>query len=194
MSAPMIANVSAPATAHVIDRIFAIFRRFGDLSYGEDVSQMEHLLQCAHLARADGASDALIAAALMHDIGQFLDDAGNAAGQLGVDARHEISGAAFLAPYFPQSVTEPVRLHVEAKRYLCAAEPGYPATLSQASTLSLRLQGGPHSQMEMRQFLALPLAGDAIRLRHYDDLAKMPGRNVPGLENYRPLLQSLLRH
>jgi phosphonate degradation associated HDIG domain protein len=180
-------------TTEIIDEIFAIFRRFGSLHYGEDVNQMEHILQCGHLARTDGASDELIAAALLHDIGQFLDDAGNAAETKGVDARHEETGAAYLAPYFPEGVTEPVRLHVEAKRYLCSAEPGYLETLSRASALSLRLQGGPHSKQEMTDFLALPAAQDAIRLRRYDDSGKQDGWNVPELESYRPLLTSLLR-
>lgn len=180
-------------TTRIIDDIFSIFRGFGSLHYGEDVTQMEHILQCGHLARTDGASDALIAAALLHDIGQFLDDAGNAAEQKGVDARHEVTGADYLSPFFPQNVTEPVRLHVAAKRYLCAAEPGYLEALSRASALSLRLQGGPYDAQEIRDFLALPAAEDAIRLRRYDDHGKKRDWEVPELESYRPLLESLLR-
>ncbi len=180
-------------TADPIDEIFTIFRTFGSLRYGEDVTQMEHILQCGHLARTDGASDALIAAALLHDIGQFIDDAGHAAEKLGIDARHEETGAAYLAAYFPKSVTEPVRLHVEAKRYLCATRPGYHATLSRASSISLDLQGGPHSPQEAEAFLALPAARDALRLRRYDDMGKKQDWAVPELESYRPLLNSLLR-
>lgn len=180
-------------TTKVIDDIFSTFHKFGSLSYGEDVSQMEHILQCGHLARTDGASDALIAAALLHDIGQFHNDAGNAAEQKGIDARHEVTGAAYLASSFPEAVTAPVRLHVEAKRYLCAAEPGYLETLSHASALSLRLQGGPHDAQEMADFLDLPAAADAIRLRRYDDMGKQRDWDVPELESYRPLLESLLR-
>jgi phosphonate degradation associated HDIG domain protein len=180
-------------TDQIIDDIFTIFRRHGDERYGEDVTQMEHILQCGELAREDGAPDALVAAALLHDLGQFLNDAGNAAERKGVDARHEETGAAFLAPYFPAAVTEPVRLHVEAKRYLCAAETGYLDQLSAASALSLRLQGGPHSPAEMAAFLALPGAEDAIRLRRYDDAGKRRDWVVPELDSYRPLLRSLLR-
>jgi phosphonate degradation associated HDIG domain protein len=176
----------------IIDEIFAIFRAFGSLRYGEDVTQLEHILQSAHVARLDGAPDSLIAAALLHDIGQFLDDAGNAAEQKGIDARHEISGAAYLAPYFPPSVTDPVRLHVEAKRYLCSAEPGYREGLSRASELSLTLQGGPQNPKEMEAFLATPGAKDALRLRRYDDLGKRRNWQVPGLESYRPMLESVL--
>lgn len=178
--------------ADPIDEIFAIFRKFGSLRYGEDVTQMEHVLQCAHLARIAGASDALVAAALMHDIGQFIDDAGSAAEEFGIDARHEETGANYLAAYFPEAVTEPVRLHVEAKRYLCATKPGYRETLSRASLLSLALQGGAHTAEEAAAFLALPAAADAIHLRHYDDAGKKRGWEVPDLESYRPLLQSLL--
>ncbi len=179
-------------TAMIVDEIFAVFRRFGALHYGEDVTQMEHILQCGHLARTDGAPDPLIAAALLHDIGQFIDDAGNAAEDKGIDARHEVTGADYLAPYFPEAVTGPVRLHVEAKRYLCATENGYFETLSPASRLSLRLQGGPHGAAEMDRFLALPAARDAIRLRRYDDMGKRRDWAVPDLESYRPLLESLL--
>lgn len=179
-------------TSTIIDEILAIFTKFGGLSYGEDVSQIEHILQCGHLARVDGAPGAMVAAALLHDVGQFLNDAGNAAEQKGIDARHEVTGAAYLAPHFPESVTQPIRLHVEAKRYLCAAEPGYLASLSDASALSLRLQGGPHDAQEMADFLALPGAQDALRLRRYDDLGKKRDSNAPGLESYRPLLESLL--
>ncbi len=180
-------------TARPIDDIFATFRAFGNLHYGEDISQMDHILQCGHLARTDGASDALIAAALMHDIGQFIDDAGNAAETKGIDARHEITGAAYLSAHFPEAVTEPVRLHVEAKRYLCSAEPGYLEALSRASTISLHLQGGPHNPQEMRDFLANPFAEDTLRLRRYDDMGKQHDWDVPELESYRPLLESLLR-
>lgn len=180
-------------TAKIIDDIFGIFRQFGDLRYGEDITQLEHILQCGHLARIDGAPDALVAAALMHDIGQFIDDAGNAAEQRAVDAKHEVTGASYLAPYFPEAVTEPVRLHVEAKRYLCATQPGYFEGLSRASRLSLDLQGGPHDESEAADFLALPAAEAAIRVRRYDDMGKKDGQDVPDLESYRPLLQSLLR-
>ncbi|MGI9361743.1 MAG: phosphohydrolase [Parasphingorhabdus sp.] len=181
-----------PVARSPIDDIFAIIREYGDLSYGEDVTQMDHILQCGHLAKADGGSDALIAASLLHDIGQFMEDAGSAAEQRGIDARHEVKGAEYLAGYFPEAVTEPVRLHVEAKRYLCATEPGYLQSLSHASALSLELQGGPHHERQVKTFAALPFASDALRLRRYDDMGKKHDQDVPVLETYRPLLESLL--
>jgi len=175
----------------VIDTIFNLINKFADERYGEDVTQLEHVLQCGELARQDGASDSLIAAALLHDIGQFLNGAGDAAETQGIDARHEIGGAAFLAPHFGPEVTEPVRLHVAAKRYLCAVEPGYAESLSGASILSLRLQGGPMDQQEVAEYEREPAFADAIRLRRYDDQGKRADWAVPGLESYRPLLESL---
>lgn len=177
----------------IVDEIFSIFRDFGSQTYGEDVSQMEHILQCGQLARQDNAPDTLIAAALMHDIGQFISDAGNAAELHGVDARHEITGADYLAANFPEAVTEPVRLHVDAKRYLCAVEAGYIESLSRASSLSLKLQGGPMDAQEIADFLAKPAATDAIRLRRYDDTGKKRNWDVPDLESYRPLLETLAK-
>jgi phosphonate degradation associated HDIG domain protein len=178
--------------AKIIDRIFELFDRFGSLYYGEDATQLQHALQAAELARRNRCSDAMIAAALLHDVGQFLDDAGNAAEAQGVDARHETFGAAFLSAYFPREVTEPVRLHVAAKRYLCAIEPAYLAGLSRASAISLELQGGPMSADEIRAFEAGPFFADAITLRRFDDMGKHPGWRVPDLASYRPLLESLL--
>lgn len=175
----------------MIDTIFNLFNTRGHLSYGEDITQIEHALQCGQLAREDGAHDALIGAALLHDIGQLLDDAGNAAQQRGVDARHEITGAAFLARAFPDAVTEPIRMHVDAKRYLCAAGDGYRQSLSDASELSLRLQGGPMDESEAQAFRQASFYADAVCLRRYDDTGKRRNWEVPSLESYRSLLEGL---
>ena len=178
--------------ATVIDRIFDIFDQYGSLHYGEDASQLQHALQTAELARRHGGSDALIAASLLHDIGQFMEDAGNAAELRGIDARHEVRGGDFLNAYFGTEVSEPVRLHVAAKRYLCAVEPGYLDGLSRASALSLRLQGGPMSEDEVREFESKPHFADAVTLRRFDDMGKKLDWHVPELASYRPLLESLL--
>lgn len=176
----------------IIDEIFGLFDRFGDRDYGEAITQRDHALQAAHFAREDGASDTLIAAALLHDIGQFLDNAGEAAETEGRDARHEVNGGAWLARHFPIEVVEPVRMHVAAKRYLCAVEPGYGDALSAASLLSLRLQGGSFSPDETAAFAAQPFAAEAIRLRRYDDLGKQRDLAIAPLESYRALLEKLI--
>lgn len=179
-------------SATFIDQIFELFHRFGSLYYGEDATQLQHALQVAELARRNRCSDAMIAAAVLHDVGQFMDDAGNAAEALGIDARHEICGSAYLSAHFPRAVTEPVRLHVAAKRYLAAVDTAYLNRLSRASALSLELQGGPMSAEEVLAFEAERFFADAVTLRRFDDMGKQPDWRVPDLASYRPLLESLL--
>jgi phosphonate degradation associated HDIG domain protein len=176
----------------MIERIFSLFDRFGSESYGEHATQLQHALQVAEHARRSGCTPALIAASLLHDIGQFIDDAGNAAEALAIDARHEVSGAKFLELCFPAEVYEPVRLHVAAKRYLCAVDCTYLKNLSRASTLSLKFQGGPMTPEEIRAFEAEPFHAQALTLRRFDDAGKQPDWHPPGLTSYRALLESLL--
>ncbi|MEJ2456630.1 MAG: phosphohydrolase [Novosphingobium sp.] len=170
-----------------------MFDRFGAERYGEDASQLQHALQCAQLARQHGCSDDLIAASLLHDIGQFLDDAGNAAVRLHIDGCHETTGSVYLSRAFGPEITEPVRLHVDAKRYLCTVRPEYQEGLSGASILSLELQGGTMTGQEVEAFLANPHAEAALQLRRFDDAGKQPDWEVPGLDAYRPMLESLQR-
>jgi phosphonate degradation associated HDIG domain protein len=184
-------SMTGGITGGMMERIVEMFDRCGGETYGEHTTQLSHALQCANLAREDGCPDALIAAALLHDIGQLIDDAGNAAERLHIDAHHEVIGAQFLSTYFPAEVSTPVKLHVAAKRYLCAAEPGYCEKLSEASRLSLDLQGGPMTEAAAENFIALPFAQAAIRLRRYDDAGKEPNAKVRGLESYLPLLEML---
>jgi phosphonate degradation associated HDIG domain protein len=176
----------------IVAQIFGLFDRFGAESYGEHATQLQHALQVAELARVNSCTRGLIAASLLHDIGQFMDDAGNAAEALGIDARHEVSGARFLEAYFPPEVYEPVRLHVAAKRYLCAVDSAYLGQLSDASKLSLQYQGGLMSPAEARAFEAEPFCADAVKLRRFDDTGKQADWNPPGLASYQPLLESLL--
>lgn len=179
-------------TIAIVEQIFGLFDRFGSESYGEHATQLQHALQVAELARVNGCTRALVAAALLHDIGQFIDDAGNAAETFGIDARHEVSGANFLEAHFPPEVYEPVRLHVAAKRYLCAVDSTYLSRLSDASKLSLRYQGGPMSAEEIAAFEGDPFHADAVTLRRFDDTGKQPDWNPPGLIAYRALLESLV--
>ena len=131
-------------------------------------------------------------AALLHDVGHLLDGQDEDLADRGVDGRHEEAGCAWLARHFGPEVTEPIRLHVAAKRYLCAVAPSYLAGLSPASRLSLSLQGGPMSEDERAEFESNPSHDDAVRLRHWDDTAKVPGLDVPGLEHYRERITRLL--
>ncbi len=125
----------------VIDEICAAFERRGQETYGEGISQLEHAVQCAAFAERDGANAALVTATLLHDIGHLLHDLPADVSDTGIDTQHEASGSAWLSRHFGLAETEPVRMHVAAKRYLATMEPGYFDRLSDASKLSLRLQG-----------------------------------------------------
>jgi len=180
--------------AGIIDFIADLFRRRGALAYiGEPVTIADHMLQCAALAHRSGAPDSWVAAALLHDIGHFASDFPEDAADQGIDNRHEEAGARLLGPFFPHAVTRPIALHVPAKRYLVATEPGYADTLSLASTQSLVLQGGPMTGMEIARFAADPFCEAACAVRRWDEQSKTPGVDVPGFEAYRPLLEALLR-
>ena len=187
-------TISSAADAFVTE-LSALFARLGGLHYGEDVSQLDHALQTAHHARIDGAPPALIAAALLHDVGHMMQKAGEDAADRGIDTRHEHISAGYLARAFGPDVTEPVRLHVDAKRYLVTTQPGYLQRLSQASLVSLALQGGAMSPQEVEAFLADPAAEAALRLRAYDELGKVQGVEMASFDSYRQLLCDLIdRH
>lgn len=177
-----------------IEYVIELFARRGvEGYYGETISQTEHALQAALAAERDGASDAAVAAALLHDIGHLLDNKSEQARLAEVDRYHEQIGARWLARFLPPEVTEPVRLHVAAKRYLCAAEPDYYQRLSAASKQSLALQGGVMDAVEAETFAAGGFAADAAALRRWDDQAKQVGLTLPEVVDYRPLLLSLAR-
>lgn len=176
----------------IVDRIYELFAEFGGQDYGEDVTQLEHAVQCAYLAQRDGAADEIVAAALLHDIGQFIEYAGTQAASSGTDGHHEHRGGALLRPFFPPSVIAPIVMHVDAKKYLCAREPGYREALSEASELSLRLQGGPFSEEEAIEFEKNTYFQEAIQVRRYDDEAKIQDIIVPTLESYRVILENLV--
>lgn len=159
--------------------------------YGrEAVSQLEHALQCAQLAEQAGETAATIAAALLHDLGHLLVPGGDTAEQ---DDLHQYVALPFLRGLLPDAVLEPIRLHVDAKRYLCTMEPGYWETLSPASQHSLVLQGGAYTVPEAVHFARQPFAQEAIRLRRYDDHAKVPGLATPRLSHYLAITRALAR-
>lgn len=179
----------------IVDEIMELFARHGALAYhGESVSQTEHALQAADLARRDGASNGLIVAALLHDIGHLLDGQDEDLTERGIDGRHEMAGCAWLTKHFGTEVTEPIRLHVDAKRYLCTVNPDYVAGLSAASCSSLSLQGGLMNPDERLRFENNLFRHDAVRLRYWDDTAKVRGLKVPSLDYYRNHLEAAAKH
>ncbi len=173
--------------------ILALFEEMGGRDYlGEAVSQSAHALQCAVCADQEDADPALVAASLLHDVGHFLHAHAEDAAAQGIDSRHEEAGADFLARFFPPEVSEPVRLHVAAKRYLCAVEPDYFARLSPASVRSLELQGGPMDAAEVATFEANPHHEAAVRLRRFDDTGKVADLKTPAVAYFRPVLEGLV--
>ncbi|HEY6275708.1 MAG TPA: phosphonate degradation HD-domain oxygenase [Streptosporangiaceae bacterium] len=184
-------RIAGPDPIAVIADLFA---SEGAREYlGEPVTQASHMLQAAALAKASGARPPLVAAALLHDVGHFTAAVSGHDLMRGTDNRHSDAGADWLAQWFGAEVTEPVRLHVAAKRYLCAVEPGYLDTLSPASVYTLGVQGGPMGAAERAQFEAHPQAHDALRLRRWDDAAKDPAATPPAFGYYKPMLRRLLR-
>ncbi|TQF03042.1 DUF971 domain-containing protein [Kitasatospora acidiphila] len=176
-----------------LDELAELFEGEGAGEYlGEAVTQAEHMLQAAALAQQAGAPDALVAAALLHDVGHFTSAVTGRQLMAGQDNRHSETGADWLAQWFPTSVTEPIRLHVAAKRYLCTVEPAYRARLSEASEYTLQVQGGPLTEDQAAAFAALPGAADAVAVRRWDDAAKTAGTGTPCFDDYRPLLARLM--
>ncbi len=174
--------------------IVALYGARGAQAYfGERVSMTEHGLQAAHFAQAEGASEAMVVAALLHDIGHLLEAVPDDIEQWTLDGRHEETGARWLSRHFGVSVSEPVRLHVPAKRYLCATDAGYFARLSSASVHTLKLQGGPMSAPEVAQFEAQTFWRQAVRLRHWDDQGKVAGLKTLPLQAHAPLIERVAR-
>ncbi len=177
----------------IVDEIVDLYARRGGASYGEGVSMNEHGLQAAQLAEQEGEEAPMIVAALLHDIGHLLHDYPETIADQGIDTRHESLASAWLSQYFPKEISEPIRLHVAAKRFLCANVPGYFARLSPASVQSLQLQGGQMSKAESEAFRGEPYMAGALRLRRWDDQAKMAGLKTPDFRHYRQAIVATLR-
>ena len=170
-----------------------IFARRGDEEYlGEDVTMSEHMLQAATFAEEQGEPDEIVVAALLHDIGHFTSEFGSFSMADTKDRHHEEAGANVLAAFFPSVVTDCVRQHVAAKRYLCAVEQPYFDALSDASVHSLKLQGGPMSQEEVVEFRSQPNASAIVRVRRFDDQGKVAGMETPGFEHFVPKIQRVI--
>jgi phosphonate degradation associated HDIG domain protein len=177
-----------------VDTLFNYMEDRGQSFYDEVVTQLEHALQCAALAKEKNASPTLITGALLHDIGHIILDEHNAREAfLNMDLSHEKVGAQYLEPFFPEAVTTPIRLHVPAKRHLCTTDASYYDGLSEASKRSLKLQGGIMSDEEREAFEQIPYFEDGLILRRWDDLAKVKELDTPGLETYRDIVQQCLQ-
>ncbi|HEY6484452.1 MAG TPA: HD domain-containing protein [Steroidobacteraceae bacterium] len=174
------------------DEVFAIFARRGAGAYfGERVSMTEHALQAAHFAQLQSAPAWLVLAALLHDIGHLVVEVPADIGDWKTDGHHEEIGSRWLERRFSPEIARTVRLHVPAKRYLCATDPDYSARLSPASVITLKLQGGPMSAAGVTQFETEPFYREAVRLRHWDDQGKVAGLRTPSLQQHRDLIEAL---
>lgn len=175
-------------------KITALFDELGGSRYGEEeVTQLQHALQCGQLAMQANAAPALIAAAFLHDIGHILngdelpnDSAAN------LDDDHEAIGYQFLLEHFGAQIADPVRLHVVAKRYLCTTQPNYEGKLSPTSRKSFHDQGGNMSSSEIEEFESEPYFRDALQLRIWDDTAKDPQARTPSLEEFARIVETVL--
>ncbi len=175
-----------------IDALFAA--RGGEQYTGEPVTQLAHALQTAQLAEDDGGSDELVTACLLHDLGHLVADHGETPTLHGIDDEHQHVALPLLKPLFDKAVLGAIGLHVDAKRYLCRVDAGYHAALSDDSKRSLVLQGGTFDDAQAAAFIARPGAEDAVRLRRYDDLAKVAGRATQPLAHFLARAGRIARH
>ncbi len=178
-------------TLQDIERLFE--ERGGEQYSGERVTQLQHALQTAALGEAEGASDALVTAALLHDLGHLMHDLGDTPSLHGVDDVHQYRALPFLRGLFDDAVLDAIKLHVDAKRYLCATRPAYHASLSEDSKRSLLLQGGIFSYQEAENFIAQPGAEAAVSLRLWDDLAKDADKATPSLTHFMQRAQRCVK-
>ena len=172
-----------------------LFDTYGDEQYGEAITQKQHMLQCAYLAEQQGVADALVVAALLHDVGHFIGPQNAdliASGTPEADFHHEILGARYLRQFFGSEVTTPIQLHVAAKRYLCAIDAGYMAGLSDASQHSLGLQGGPMSGDQVQKIQKSEYFDQALKVRNFDDHGKVVGLDIPDLAHYKDRMIALM--
>lgn len=177
---------------NIVAFLQGVFERRGDEEYlGEPVTMSAHMLQCAQFAENNQDDADVVVAALLHDIGHFTSEFGSFSMQDTEDRYHEEAGATLLKPWFPELVIDCIRFHVPAKRYLCLIDPAYHDALSDASIHSLKLQGGPMNREEAAQFERHTHVDAIVKIRRYDDRAKIPNHPVPEFQHYVPLVQQV---
>lgn len=177
----------------IVDEILRMFETGRRRGYSmEQISHTEHAIQAAMLAEDEGGSQSFVVAALVHDVGHFLEPWPRDIAELGANHQHEALGSAWISRGFGPEVTEPVRLHVSAKRYLCAVDGDYLGTLTPCSLRSLELQGGPMSAREIEAFEIEPFFDEALALRRIDERSRRPGLKLPPIDDYRGWLESML--
>ena len=178
---------------NIVSKLLHLLEKKGsNIQYGnENVTQLEHALQCAELAENNNFSRETITAALLHDIGHLLYD-GEDPIHDGKDGYHENLGADYLSSYYGEAVIRPIRAHVECKRYLSSVEDGYYDALSEASKISLKAQGGPFTNDEAEAFIVKPHMKEAVELRRLDDQAKILNKKTPNTEHFRHYLEDSL--
>lgn len=177
-----------------LSEVLALLQHRGQNQYGmEAINQLEHALQCADLAEKAGETPETVVASLLHDLGHLLAADRDGLQEINTehDDLHQYIALPFIRQLFPDAVLEPIRMHVDAKRYLCLIDPGYWAELSPASKQSLAQQGGVFTEAEAEVFISQPFAAEAVRLRRYDDLAKVSAKLVPDLAYYHTHLQQV---
>ena len=176
----------------VIEAILNAYAACGHLDYGEHISMQDHMLQTAHLADCKGENDTVVVASLLHDYGHLICNMPNNTFEDGMDNFHEQLGAKSLENWFGEEIIGAIALHVDAKRYLCSASPGYRDKLSQASITTLAVQGGPMSKQEMFRFREKKGYQMALKVRIYDDQGKDPQMERPELDHYIPMLRKCM--
>ncbi len=182
-----------PTRETIVAFLAEIFEQRGAREYlGEPVTIAEHMLQAASVAEQNGQDEAIVVAALLHDIGHFTSEQGCYRVDDTEDRLHDEAGARTLAPFFPPVVVDCVRHHVAAKRYLCATRPRYLERLSKASVHSLELQGGPMTETEVAAFEALPHFKEIVQVRYLDEAAKRAGVETPPFAHFAPMVQRLV--
>ena len=186
-------KLSDVSSKNIVKFLKEIFEQCGHLEYlGEQVTMSEHMRQSAFLAEKKGYKEDIVVAALLHDIGHFVSELGSFKINDEYDRLHEEAGAHFLEKYFPTIISDCVRFHVAAKRYLCAIKPEYLNTLSEASIHSLKLQGGPMNKIEVKKFNQNVNLDEIIKVRYLDDAGKLVGEDTPNFDYFAPMILRLV--